>query len=536
MANWYKNSQRWAFHGTSLENLKNIIRNGLLPNTEENGTQLFFSDVEDDAYTYSDGLMLKFPFPAIFRKKISGKGSYFTTQSAIPKDQIFYKVNYWDNWKPVKNQKVASNEKRLLKNVPIDALWRNIDKNDISFRGVTDGKDVWWWNSYDEVHDFVARDLALNNYWKLELSKNMGEPILKENTKGSHVPSVDFIRNELEGLHGSESMHFGSLNKKASSVKIDLSHYEFSLDGRIEKTLEFEETYLKKIQNLNFNVNEFVESIRKLGYPRIDELHNLINSNDDDGIWDLYRDLNKWLKDDNVKDSYIWGAKAHNLIYLIDSVKHKNGKYKGISREDLEQIKISNVEKTKQNANELAKYLSSLTNYPIVIQMSAIDKDNEIQPETDAIVYFGQDTSNSVFFSLFNMNGKFVVEDVFESGEEDTFIDEQQEAEYFKLINKIRNPNQQPKILTLYTSRPVKDRSFYESTKFLPKGIFLTSSIQEAEVIHMDLPGSDKRRDVWKVRVSSEYLTQTLDGPVKHYQAIEQAPLVSITPLSYSEE
>jgi hypothetical protein len=37
--------------------------------------------------------------------------------------------------------------------------------------------------------------------------------------------------------------------------------------------------------------------------------------------------------------------------------------------------------------------------------------------------------------------------------------------------------------------------------------------------------------EIWKVRIDSKYLTQTLDGPIKYYMVTkDKAPVVSISP------
>lgn len=124
------------------------------------------------------------------------------------------------------------------------------------------------------------------------------------------------------------------------------------------------------------------------------------------------------------------------------------------------------------------------------------------------------------------------VEDILEGGDDDFFKDPKQQYDYFNLVNEIRKPGStsKGKILRLYTARPIKDRSRYESATTVPVNIFMASTFEEAQGLATDLGGSEQR-DVWKVSIDSRYLVQTLEGSVKHYQTVgegRQVPVKSI--------
>jgi hypothetical protein len=54
------------------------------------------------------------------------------------------------------------------------------------------------------------------------------------------------------------------------------------------------------------------------------------------------------------------------------------------------------------------------------------------------------------YFSLFQEEGKFLIDDIIEGGEDDFFQSPQMQADYFSLIGELRNPNStnKGKILT----------------------------------------------------------------------------------------
>ena len=62
--------------------------------------------------------------------------------------------------------------------------------------------------------------------------------------------------------------------------------------------------------------------------------------------------------------------------------------------------------------------------------------------------------------------------------------------------------------------------------QFLPVNIFLSDRYDHVEGLSVEY---GEERDIWKVRIDSKYLTQTLDGKVKYYQVtVPNAPVVSM--------
>ncbi len=130
-------------------------------------------------------------------------------------------------------------------------------------------------------------------------------------------------------------------------------------------------------------------------------------------------------------------------------------------------------------------------------------------------------------------DGIIEIDDVLEGGDEDFFTSNEIQSDYFNLIEKLKNPNGiKEKILTLYTARPKKDRKIYLDATTLPLNIFLVNNADHAEGLSHDL-GNNEIRDIWKVRVSNKYLTQTLDGKIKYYQVTKNnTPIISIDLIS----
>jgi hypothetical protein len=143
-------------------------------------------------------------------------------------------------------------------------------------------------------------------------------------------------------------------------------------------------------------------------------------------------------------------------------------------------------------------------------------------------VEFGRGTFAPNFTLFVKPDGSITdVEDVLEGGDADFFDDPQTQADYFNLINEIRRPGStlKGKRLTLYTARPRRDRARYDDARTLPLNIFLSSSLNDAMGLARDFGGGEVR-DVYRVRMDSRYLVNTLDsGSLRHYQTVGAAPV-----------
>lgn len=98
---------------------------------------------------------------------------------------------------------------------------------------------------------------------------------------------------------------------------------------------------------------------------------------------------------------------------------------------------------------------------------------------------------------------------------------------FFMLINKIKHPELNlDKIIILYTARPKKDRHIYINNK-IPVGIYLTSSIKEAEGYMEEF----RDRDLYKVKIKRKNLVLTLDSEfdkIKNYIAISNEKFIPV--------
>lgn len=152
-----------------------------------------------------------------------------------------------------------------------------------------------------------------------------------------------------------------------------------------------------------------------------------------------------------------------------------------------------------------------------------------ISPATSATICFTRD----LCFGISHYEQKIEIDDIIEGDEDDFFPTPQIKSNYYSLINELKKPGStsKGKILTLYTARPVKDREQFSNATSLPINIFLGNNLNHVEGLSVEYGG----RDIYRVRIDSKYLIQTLDGSIKYYQVVVDNAPASVTLLSTSE-
>jgi hypothetical protein len=159
--------------------------------------------------------------------------------------------------------------------------------------------------------------------------------------------------------------------------------------------------------------------------------------------------------------------------------------------------------------------------WPVTVSPS-LSSEHYFDPPGTFHVRVGSSDAGFTIFSHGEAVTKDALGDVLEGGDPDFFTDAIAQRDYFALVKELGSPgsSSRGRVLTLYTARPVHDRGRYEGTASLPVNIFLTRSLDDAEGIAHDLGGHGVR-DVWRVRIDSRYLVETLDSPgVRQYQTV----------------
>lgn len=313
-------------------------------------------------------------------------------------------------------------------------------------------------------------------------------------------------------------MQFKVWLESQNNIFIDYESFNQSLNKLAEKHID--DLKEKKYQVSIFNLEEFINNLQKTfpNYPLIKNFINSLNSKNMNYIFDQYRKLYNWLSEQKYNLSQ--RELLRKTWTYLDYLNPHNYEEKEI----YDQIKIIEIEtqkemlKIQQIVEEAISRIPNWNNSIVKIAANpAEDINGPILEKTDS-AYIAVGTGEMApYFLFFQIDGKIEIDDVIEGGDTDFFETPQIQADYFNLINEIKRPNStnKGKILTLYTARPSKDRDQLLNSKILPINIFLTNNYNHAEGLAVDLGG---KRDIWKIKIDSKYLVQTLDGLIKYYQ------------------
>ena len=305
------------------------------------------------------------------------------------------------------------------------------------------------------------------------------------------------------------------------SVDIDYSKYQAAIADKTQEMIDYMQDREYRLDQ--FKPDAFLQQIQiqLKNYPQLGNFVRSLQSKNPHYIFDQLKRLRNWTgkqPDRRLRD--IW---TQTFDY-IDAVRPRQKEWET----DLKQ-KVQNFhQKTQTTMQQLQKMIQDAIGR--VARWNASPVQIEVRPaEDDRGAVLDASEAAGVRVGSGRMSPDFTVwlgekgldiDDVIEGGDEDFFSSSQVQADYFNLINELKKPGStsKGKILTLYTARPKADRERYLKSPSLPVNVFLSNSYDHVEGIARDLATKEGERDIWKVRIDSRYLTQTLDGHIKYYQ------------------
>jgi hypothetical protein len=327
-------------------------------------------------------------------------------------------------------------------------------------------------------------------------------------------------------------------------VTIDMTEYINSLRNLVSELVSFSQGERERVSKLKIDENEIIRELQQLGYPNIARIQVAFNRKEWNLIsnlaWSIYKFYQAKMKSDYtflrkvVKNIDDYSAQLSQGKTDYDPQQAENDVLRIVAKTK------ANMEKIAQNVRQAISRIEGFST-PVIVQAREVDKnDDYLEDRDDASIEFGVDI-NAPSFTYFTLDGKIEIDDVLEAGDSDFFTNSKIQSDYFNLVKELRRPGSssgQGKVLTLYTARPIQDRHIYMEAKVVPSNLFLTSNYNSAEGIALDFAGREGTRDVWKIRIDSRYLVQTLDSPMeKQYQVVGDGsvPVVSMTLISPGE-
>lgn len=344
---------------------------------------------------------------------------------------------------------------------------------------------------------------------------------------------------------------------QTNNVSVDLSEYSTSLKNRLEAVMDRDVSEQQRLSTFDMNsIANIEQSLNTLGLQNLVQFaRNALTRKDPKQLENLAMAIHKNSTEKRQtssggeitapRNNYFEYSKLTRLIWDYSShIQMTSGTYNAFTQEDVDSEYNRLVEGTKNSMDQIASDISSaigrIENWsgvlPVIIRSRAIDNDNNTGICDDAEIEFGNDDM-APSFTYFTVDGKAEIDDVLEAGDDEFFADPRIQSDYFNLVKELRNPgssSKSGKALTLYTARPMKDRQFYMDKKTIPSNIFLTDKYESAEGIGRDMG----ERDIWRLRIDSKWLVNTLSGPEKQYQVVggEEVPVIKMDLISPYEK
>lgn len=321
---------------------------------------------------------------------------------------------------------------------------------------------------------------------------------------------------------------FEWLNEETSHISIGYTDLTKALNQRYDHLLDYIKE--RQYQTSIFQTDKWLKEIeQKLAhYPLLPNLLRALQSKNIHYIMDQYAKIREWLNVQPYKQTENLRDLTYKIWTYIDTFKPNDNDAAEKQLKEKVSEAIAGTQKEMEKVRQLITgAISRIAWKGSHVHIEAQPAEDEqgilIEPNDSAYITIGRGEF-APSFSLFNIDDKMIIDDVIEADETDFFPNSEIKSDYFGLINELRNPGSTTKgrILTLYTARPKKDRQQLLSSTTLPVNIFLTNDFSHAEGLSIEY---GQERDIWKIRIDSKYLTQTLDGPVKYYQVtVPDAP------------
>lgn len=305
-------------------------------------------------------------------------------------------------------------------------------------------------------------------------------------------------------------------NKTKSNIIIAMDEYKEKLYADMASlVIKPDEKITEALKNI-VDTKELSMNLSELSYPFSNELEMAMRTGDPKRVNYAHSKFRKWSNCTNA--DHVFSDKIENTIFKYQSKLYS--KEFGPTESD-EVVKSSLAESTAildQMSHSINLSISKMTNWnnhQILIEA--------ISPKTGWIISEAKVTIGDSFQASFLYEKTpmgFKVKSLQEKEELPTSLKE----DINDLLTKLKNNPKYNNILTLYMTRPISERKYFEIIKrdlslgikiILPKHITLKT-----------IPFSGEENDVWKVRIEEKYIKESNKESNKEYQLIaEETPI-----------
>lgn len=304
-------------------------------------------------------------------------------------------------------------------------------------------------------------------------------------------------------------------NKARPSILVVMDEYKEKLHADMASLMLKPDQQLIEARKNIVNIKDVSRTLSELAYPLSDEFKMAIRTGDPKRVNHAHMTFRRWVDYHNPDRALSDKIETAMFQYQTKLYGKEFGPEEAdaVAKSSLSES-TSILDQMSHNINLAISKISTWHNHKIVIEA--------ICPEVGWVVSEAKITVGEAFHAVFlyehtstGFKAKLLTEEDMPASLK---VDMQD------LLAKLRTNPKYNKILTLYMTRPISERRYFEIAKrdlslgieaVLPSHITLATS---------PLPGDS---DVWKVRVEEKYLKEYLhEGDVKEYQVIgEEAPM-----------
>lgn len=299
-------------------------------------------------------------------------------------------------------------------------------------------------------------------------------------------------------------------SKKRPIINVSIEKYKESLHADMSSLLLKPHEQINEVRKNIVNIQEMDRVLSELSYPFANKLQMALRTGDPKKIAHAHMSFRKWaeysqishqLSDKIESTLFNYQAKLHGSEFKPEDVDDITRSYLAESRAIVDQF--------VNHLNLAISKISNWENYPIVVE-ALIPEDNWIVREVKVTV---GDAFKACFF-VETDSANLTIKN-FESDQLSPSMQNNVNA----LINLLKSKMGGNKILTLYMSRPISERRFFELAKRdlalgiktgLPKHVLLNN-----------LSLAEEERDLWKVRVDQKYVYEYInEGDSVQYRIV----------------
>lgn len=302
-------------------------------------------------------------------------------------------------------------------------------------------------------------------------------------------------------------------NKSRPQISIKMNAYREGVQADLASLVMRPNDKINEAKKHIVNLREVSKMLRELNYPLVNEFSMAIRTGDPKKVNRMHMAFRRWAE---------YQSTDKKLSDRIETImfQYESNLFNEFGSDQADEILKSATEESKAIMENLAQRIDLTIstikkwgNHPVTIEAVG-EKDWTV---SEVNVTIGDAYPVNFLIQLTPLGLKVGELQKNES------VPDSLEADAFALLGKLSSNPKYNKILTLYMTRPITDRRFFEISKrdlslgrqtALPGHVILTTE-----------PQGDQ--DIWKVKIDEKHIFERLsEGNVKEYSIIgEEAPI-----------